>query len=332
MNKHFLDLRKKGIDNVKIIERIIFKPRSFKYEVIKILSVVAIATAISFGVSNADNIPFVQDLINPTPETEKEINQLLSLNTRGIISAKDTNSFTISDTGDNSGERHFPYTVLLDQFNKTTTFITDTKEEISFDDIEIGHTVVARTSYYEEDLKTLFAYKVILLTSRGKIEIETATTTLDILSASTTATTTDIELASTTDDTTNSTTTDETVESSATTSITIEEQTVTEKIIATFVQVVDGVAKTFQVILNTLTGETSTTTVETIIEENATTSDSVIKEDTGTPEEESELSEDIESATESTTEPETEPAQSESEDVETEPEPAPEPEITDNNE
>lgn len=252
-----LDLRDNGIDKVKVIERIIFKPRSFKIEMIKMLSVIAIVSVLGWGISNADNLnPFVENGIETATENFSAL---------GIVSEITESNITISEARGSDVSGKNTYNLNITNLEKVETSGHD---PLIITDIKVGDKIIAQglTNGNIFFIKRIVSFS----TSASSILPVTATTTTDIATSTT-------ETASTTTDTTvststevsetpisnePSTTTPEVItETSTTTEIsttTTEEATTTSSIVETVTgvvqDVIENVTNVVEAVVETVTG------------------------------------------------------------------------------
>lgn len=172
-----LDLRDKGIDKVKVVERIIFKPRSFGAEMIRLFSVIVIVLAIGFGISNADDInPFSEKGIETATE---------NFSVLGVVSEISNDSVVVNNAkgSDKSGDT--TYTLDISYLEKVET---NTNNPLIITDIKIGDTIIAQGLTNNQ---TFFIKRIVSF--GGGIEIvntDTATTTIDIATSTDSGTTT----------------------------------------------------------------------------------------------------------------------------------------------
>lgn len=256
-----LDLRDRGIDRVKVVEKIIFKPRSFGSEMVRLFSVIVIVLAIGFGISNADNLnPFMESGIETATENFSSL---------GIVSEVTESSITLTDAkgSDKSGDT--TYNLDITHLEKVET---NTNTPLIITDIKIGDTIIAQglTNGTKFFIKRIVSFG-------GAVEVvnsDTATTTVDVAtSTSDTASTTEEtsggasgteEMQDTNTDTV-PTTTDEI--STTTTDIattTVEATTTNPSIIETVTGVVETVVETItdtlETVIDAVTGTSTPTT------------------------------------------------------------------------
>jgi len=249
-----LDLRKKSIEKVRVVEHIVFKPRSFKFEMVKMLSVIAIVTTVGFGISNADDIPIVRDFVQNKQSQSPE-----TLSVMGVTESIDLEN-RILVIGNINGQPNFSYNVAIDNISinrndktQTKTFIKDRNgAEISLVNIEVGNTIIVK-GFLNGD--TISAHTVIALLDIEKVEIEIATTTLDVNIATSTDDVASTTIATSTTDATSTldtatSTTDENVSTSTATST---DDTTTKNIIDTIIDITDSVIDTVKEIITTTT-------------------------------------------------------------------------------
>lgn len=193
-----LDLRNKGIEKVKVVERVIFQPRSFKYEMVRMFTVIAVVVAVGFGISNADDIPVLNKIIENT-EQKEEVSK--TFNIRGIVSQVNESSLAITNAKNKDEDQGEDFVIELNKLpvkingetRENTLIRNKFGNEFSVSDIEVGQTIIVK-GLLEGDI--IFAHTVVIFPEIEKVELEMATTTIDV--ATTTATTT-IDTASSTD-------------------------------------------------------------------------------------------------------------------------------------
>jgi len=184
-----LDLRNKSREKIRVIEHIVFQPRSFKYEMARMFIVIFTVAAIGFGISNADDIPVLKNLVQ---EHREEVRK--SFNTRGIVSEINGSSITIINAKNTDEEVGQTYIVELNKLpvkingeTRENTLIRDKfGTEFAALNIEVGQTVIIK-GLLEGDI--IFAHTVVIFPEIEKFVFETATTTIDV--ETTTATTTE---------------------------------------------------------------------------------------------------------------------------------------------
>ena len=253
-----LDLRDNGIDKVKVIERIIFKPRSFKIEMIKMLSVIAIVSVLGWGISNADNLnPFVENGIETATENFSAL---------GIVSEITESNITISEARGSDVSGKNTYNLNITNLEKVETSGHD---PLIVTDIKVGDKIIAQglTNGNIFFIKRIVSFS----TSASSILPVTATTTLDVATSTT-------ETASTTTDTTVSTSTEvsetpiSNEPSTTTPEVITETSTTTEISTSTETSTTTEEATTTSSIVETVTGvvqdviENVTNVVEAVVE------------------------------------------------------------------
>ena len=60
---NFLDLRKKIEPQIVIVEKVVLKPRSLFGELFKVFIVIVIVSVSVWGISYADDLPIIKDII-----------------------------------------------------------------------------------------------------------------------------------------------------------------------------------------------------------------------------------------------------------------------------
>jgi hypothetical protein len=239
-----LDLRNKGIEKVKVVERVIFKPRSFKYEMVRMFIVIFTVASIGFGISNADDIPIINQIVSPKEEVKP-----IPFSAVGIISEINEQTLKISPakSADNTEDSFFI------SLSKLKTIETNTFNELTITDLEVGDKIVVQGATLDGEI---FARKIINFSPRfpdtvtaGKYPYiepalfvsemattteDVATTTIDTASTTEVSTTTDENISTTTEET--STTTDTSSESG--------DQNIVEQVIETITETVKDVVDT----------------------------------------------------------------------------------------
>jgi hypothetical protein len=251
MTKNLLDLRKKGIDKVRVVEHIIFKPRSFKYEMIKMFSVIVIVTAIGFGVSKADNIPALKNIKDTL---NGDNSQLKTSSIFGQIQEINESSVSIQKIVDKSLQEDVYAVDVTD-----ATFQTSDYTYLSFSDLKIGDKIIVKGFLKQEtylEAKKIFVFP---LSEEERLEFEALLATTEESPSSTdeiatTTATTTLETETSTNE--NSTTTEESA--SSTDSIIDTATGIIENIVETVVDTVNNV-------IDTVTGNTE----EPVVEESA---------------------------------------------------------------
>lgn len=244
--KNILDLRKKTI---KVITKTVFKPRSFKIEVLKVFIIILISTFTTWGVSWANNF-FTGDYENARD----------NFSIMGTVSEIDGSKIVLENITNTTLDEDED-TVNIDHLE---VIQTGEYVQLVITDIELGEQVIVQGVTDEIEL---FAKRII---SMSDTESEFEITEIATSTATTTASTTD-ESATSTGSTTDEST-EETEENDAAGGGGDDEsdEGLVYQVVDTFQRMADGVMQTFQVVLNTLTGQTSTTTVESVIDETAT--------------------------------------------------------------
>jgi hypothetical protein len=234
-----LDLRNKGIEKVKVVERVIFKPRSFKYEMVRMFTVIAVVVAVGFGISNADDLnPFSDKL--PTPEPAPETTKAMT-GIYGFVTNISDNHITLDNSKGSRYEGVDIFNVNLINLQKIETN-TDNPVTLLLSDINIGDTIIAK-GYIEGDNLDAYEITSFSATSSKTIIVEVATST---------ATTTDAT-ASSTDETSTTTEATSTPETDSETSI-------IEDILNTAGDLVEKVKEAAGDVADLVTGNTDTET------------------------------------------------------------------------
>jgi hypothetical protein len=277
-----LDLRNKSFDKVKVVEHIIFKPRSFKVEMIKMLSIIAIVSVLGWGISHADNLnPFLENGIETATENFSSI---------GIVSEISESSISLTEARGSDKSGNTTYNLDITNLEKVET---NAYTPLIITDIKIGDRIIAQglTNGNKFFIKRIVSFG-------GGIDLVTttdATSTVEV--ATSTASTTDETATSTTDGagssntnnastTTDTSTTTEIITETATTTATSTEVSTSTTDIATTTastttatttpgiieqvgdvvqDIIDTVTETVQNVINTVTG-TSTPAVAPTVE------------------------------------------------------------------
>jgi hypothetical protein len=254
MNKNLLDLRKKGIEKVKVIEHIIFKPRSFKYEMIKMFAVIFTVTAIGFGVSNADNIPVLNKFVENNQNTQEEPPKIFS--TFGLVLGIEGNTISIQRIYNSKLQKETYYVETGNAKIQTNQY-----QDVELLTIAVGTKIIAKGRLEGDTIYArsifVFNYEPELILQTEEVEDENATSTEDtLLDTASSTNDIDIETGTTTNDT--ATSTDDTA----------TKKTIIDTTIEIVDKVIDSVIDTTIKVIDTVTGKNkSTTTPEIIIEE-----------------------------------------------------------------
>jgi hypothetical protein len=233
--KNLLNLKKKDPSDIVIVEKIVLKDRSPFFELFRMLTIIAVASGVVWGISNADN------LLNP-PQTADVQPQNFSV--VGTISeiATTTSSIILNNAKgtDDSGNT----TYIVDTTNlsdiETNHFVT-----LSFSDIKVGDNIIA------QGVERGSAIQIYKIYSYGA---EPATGIL--------------EAATSTDDVVATTTPDVSTSTDATTTSTSTDATSTPSIIDNISNAVSGAAQVIkdatQNIIDTITGTTTGTSTDEV--------------------------------------------------------------------
>lgn len=253
-----LDLRDKSINKVRVVEHIIFKPRSFKVEMIKMLSIIAIVSVLGWGISNADNLnPFLENGIETATENFSALGQVSEITESNI---------TLVDARGSDKSGNTTYILDITHLEKVET---SSYTPLIITDIKVGDKVITQglTNGQAFFIKRIVSFST---SETASTTLPTVATTTTDVATSTTTTTTDTDTASSTTDVSTSTpesnsnestTTPEIITSTSTeTSTTTEEATTTPTIIEQVGDVVSDVIETVtdivETVVETVTGNT----------------------------------------------------------------------------
>ncbi|MEI8337659.1 MAG: hypothetical protein WCF92_00755 [bacterium] len=192
---NFLNLKKKDPSDIVYVEKIILKNRTLSFELFRMLTIIAVASGIVWGISNADNI--VSNI-----KGNKEQTRTFSTFAKVLDISATSSTLSVQRILNDSLESTI-YTV--DATNAVVQ--TNDYQNLTLSDIQVGNKIIVKGILNGDSIS---AKKILVfpLTEEEKIKLATttldvATTTLDV--ATSTATTTE-ELASTTAGTTDSST------------------------------------------------------------------------------------------------------------------------------
>ena len=169
--KNLLDLRKKVDPQIQIVEKIIFQKRSWKTEVLRTVAVIITASAVIWGISNADT------LLTPAPKAESK-----NFSAIGIVSNIATSTLSLQDAKGSDNANQTTYT-----FDTSTVTKIETKSYIplTLSDITVGDKVVVQGV---DDEGSIYIKRIISFSTTTP---PTVATTTDQVATSTDATSTD---------------------------------------------------------------------------------------------------------------------------------------------
>lgn len=231
-----LDLRKKSFDKVKVVEHIIFKPRSFKVEMIKMFSIIAIVTAIGFGISSANDLVEKQTLQQAPTKNFSAI---------GTVSEINPSSISIVDAKGSNDKSQTSYT-----FDTSPVLKIETKTYVplTLSDILVGDRIVVQG--LDQD-GTISIRRIISFTATSSREI--------IPDVATSTATTTVETSTTTDSS------GSTVTEVSTTTDATSTPSIIETITDTVGNIVDKAKETIQNVVDTVTGTEQTTNAPEVV-------------------------------------------------------------------
>lgn len=251
-----LDLRDKSINKVRVVEHIIFKPRSFRVEMIKMLSIIAIVSVLGWGISNADNLnPFLENGIETATENFSALGQVSEITQSNI---------TLTDARGSDKSGNTTYILDITHLEKVET---SSYTPLIITDIKVGDKVITQglTNGQAFFIKRIVSFST---SETASTTLPTVATTTPDTATSTATTTTDtasstVEVSTSTPESNSneSTTTPEIITSTSTeTSTTTEEATTTPGIIEQVGDVVSDVIETVteivETVVETVTGNT----------------------------------------------------------------------------
>lgn len=232
-----------------------FPKTSFIQETKRTLIVIASVVLFSWGISNADTLPLLRDLLKDTAPEEQR-----TFSTKGYISSIGDSSILIFNAKNKEGQSGFSYTVDI----QAAYIKTSTGDALTFFDLTENQEIIAK-GLLEGD--TLFAHTIIVMPS---LALEETATSTDVFATST-------DLFASTTDTTSSSTEDSTSTQESSTNTDTLIDTVTDTITEVIDTVVNSISDTVSEIMDTLTG--TSTPEDTILEETSSSTQS----DTATP-------------------------------------------------
>ena len=227
--KNLLDLRKKEQPKVILVEKVVFKKRSFFSETLRVLVAVVIVSVTVWGISKADSVL-------PGSNVESK-----SFSAIGLISDLATTTISINEAkgSDNTGAT--TYTFDTANLNKI-----ETKDYIplTLSDMSVGDKIIVQGTI---DGSTIVAKRIISFSAtstKQNVPLDTATSTESV--STTTATTTD-EIAGT---------------STATTTDASTTPTILENVGNTVGNILDTIKDAAQNVINVITGTTTATSTD----------------------------------------------------------------------
>jgi len=245
----FLDLRNKSINQVKVVEHIIFKPRSFKVEMIKMFSIIAIVSVLGWGISNADNLnPFLDNGIETATENFSAL---------GIVSKITESKISLIDARGSDKSGNTTYSLDISNLEKVET---NSYTPLIITDIKVGDKIIAQGL---TNGSTFFIKRIVSFSSAiqiTEVATTTASTTIDTASTTTDTASSTTEVSTTTEDTITteqSTTTPEvstTTETSTTTDSSTTTPTIIEQVGDVVQDIIDTVTDVVETVVDTVTG------------------------------------------------------------------------------
>ena len=251
--KNLLNLKKKDPSDIVIVEKIVLKNRSMFFEIFRMLTIIAVASGIVWGISNAD-------ILNTNDQTTASGNDLVGI--YGVVTGIADNSLSIDDSQGSKYQGIDVYMADLTNLKEVKTN-DDVPVTLSVSDLKVGDTIIAKGMIDGSTIKT-----------DTIISFSASTTTPDLTATSTDATTTDATTTatSTTDDT--STTTDSistTTDATSTASSTLSD--IVKDIVDSVVDALTGTTTSTSTDSTSTTTATSTDTTATTTDTTSTTTD-----------------------------------------------------------
>ena len=196
---NFLNLKKKDPSDIVYVEKIILKNRSLSVELFRMLTIIAVASGIVWGISNAD------EFINSTTTPEAKVQNFSVVGTIGEV-ATTTSSIILNNAKGSDDSGNTTYIVDTSNVNdvETNHFVA-----ISLSDLKAGDNIIAQGVERGSVFQIYKIYSYGTAPATGILEADTTDDVATSTDATTTATTTP-DIASTTATTTDdvSTTTD----------------------------------------------------------------------------------------------------------------------------
>ena len=231
--KNLLNLKKKDPSDIVIVEKIVLKDRSIFFELARMLIIIAVASGVVWGISNADNLVKSVETVTPTK----------NFSAIGIVTEVATTTISIGDAkaSDQSGNTTYTFDTSSVKKIETSNYLT-----LTLSDINPGDKIIVQGV---DDGGAVEIRRIISF--GGGVIVPTATTTeATTTTATSTATTTD-STASSTDASTTASTTD----ASSTPSI-------LDNVSNTVSNVVGVVQGAVQNVINTITGSSTATSTD----------------------------------------------------------------------
>ena len=241
---NFLNLKKKDPSDIVYVEKIVLKNRTLSFELFRMLTIIAIASGIVWGISNADNL--VKTIETPSPSK--------NFSAIGIVTEVSTTSITIGDTKASDQSSNTSYTFDTSNVKKIET---SNYSQLTLVDILVGDKIIVQGVDNDGSIEIRR-----IISFGGGITIPTATTT----EATTTAT-----LLSSPDGSDNGgqATTSTTTNSSSTPSI-------LENVSNTVSNVVGAIGDAAQNVIDTITGSSTATSTDETASTTVSTSTPVV--------------------------------------------------------
>ena len=235
---NFLNLKKKDPSDIVYVEKIILKNRSLSVELFRMLTIIAVASGIVWGISNAD------EFINSTTTPEAKVQNFSVVGTIGEV-ATTTSSIILNNAKGSDDSGNTTYIVDTSNVNdvETNHFVA-----ISLSDLKAGDNIIAQGVERGSVFQIYKIYSYGTAPATGILEADTTDDVATSTDATTTATTTP-DIASTT-----ATTTDDLASSTATTTDGTSTPSLLENIGNTVGGVIDAVKDATQNIVDKITG------------------------------------------------------------------------------
>lgn len=256
--KNLLNLKKKDPSDIVIVEKIVLKNRSLFFELARMLVIIAVASGIVWGISNADNLPFNISQDHPRQSS----NPAKNFSAMGTVSEITDSSLSLENAKGSNDKTQTSYTFNISNTGLKIQDQNDTS--LNLLDIKLGDRIVVQGTLNDG---VISIRKIISFATTSEVKVDVATSTASTTEelGTSTATTTDIDLdavnGSSTPDTSSSTAS--TIDDSSSTT----PPTILENIINT-------ATTTLQNIIDVVTG-TGSSTLD--ITPATTTSDSIVE-------------------------------------------------------
>lgn len=246
---NFLNLKKKDPSDIVYVEKVILKNRTLSFELFRMLTIIAVASGIVWGISNADEATStISSILNLTPvSTPSAVENITGI--FGTVSAIDNGIIYLDDSAGSKYEGVDVFNIDLSTVKKVETN-DDVPVSLSVSDIKVGDKIIARGIIHGKNLDNVeniisFSFTPV----KEKVEVATTTATTTEVVASTTATTTEVLVASSTEATT--------------TDISSSTPSILENISNTVSDVIGAIGDAAKNVVNVITG--SSTPVEPVI-------------------------------------------------------------------